>query len=109
MGTNTTLNPAPDPCDAQLHGTMPTYVIAGKYLVTILTEEIHMNMTLEVFDKHDSTESIVKASCRQFAAYTCQELPFIYLAGVHAYWKKLIDNEDASVLAVGTSCCSSRL
>jgi hypothetical protein len=89
---------------------MPTYVVAGKYLVTILTEEIRANTTPEVFNKYDSTESIVNAFRRQFAAYTCQEPPFIYVAGVEprAYWKKLVDNEDASVLAVSTSSCSSR-
>ena len=57
--------------------------------MTILTEEIHVNTTPEVFDKYDLTEIIVKAFCRKFAVYTCQEPPFIYLAGVepHTYWK----------------------
>jgi len=75
--------------------------------VTILTEEIHVNTTPEVFDKYDLTEIIVKAFCRKFAVYTCQEPPFIYVNKVEplAYWKRFIAIEEASVLAVCESIC----
>jgi hypothetical protein len=93
---------APDPRDTHLRETMPAYIVAGKYLLAILTEEIRTNTTPEVFNKYDSTESIINAFRRQFASYTCQEPPFIYANKVEplAYWKSLATIEEASILAV---------
>jgi hypothetical protein len=100
--TGTAFPLAPDPRDAHLRETMPAYIVAGKYLLTILMEEIRSNTTPEVFNNYDSTESIINAFRKQFALYTCQEPPFIYVNKVEplAYWKSLVANEDASVLAV---------
>jgi hypothetical protein len=94
-----------DPRDAHLRETMPAYLVAGKYLLGVLMEEIRANTTPEVFDTFDSTESIVNAFRRQLAAYTYQEPPFIYMPGPdmvepRVYWKGLIANTDVSVLAV---------
>ena len=93
---------APDPHDTHLRETMPAYIISGKYLLTILMEEISANTTPEVFDKYDSTESIINAFCRQFTSYTYQEPPFLYANNVEplTYWKGLVAIEEASVLAV---------
>jgi len=98
---------APDPRDAHLRETMPAYIVAGKYLLTILMEEIRSNTTPEVFNNYESTESIINAFRKQFASYTCQELPFIYANKVEplAYWKSLVTIEEASVLAVCESVC----
>jgi len=99
-------------CDAHLRETMPAYVIVGKYLLAVLMEEIRANTTPEVFDRYDSTESIVNAFHRQFALYTCQEPPFIYTNNVEPlmYWKNLIANDsDASVLVASKSSCPSNL
>src|SRR5882672_6918231 len=95
--TGTAPPSAPDPCDAHLRETMPAYIVAGKYLLAILTEEIRENTTPEVFNKYDSTESIINAFRRQFASYTCQEPPFIYANKVEplAYWKSLAAIEEA--------------
>ena len=81
---------------------MPSYVVVGKYLLGILMEEIRANTTPAVFDDYDDTSGIVAEFRRQFAAYTCQEMPFTYTPGTepYDYWKKLISNKDASVLAV---------
>jgi hypothetical protein len=93
---------APDPRDVHLRETMPAYIVVGKYLLTILMEEIRSNTKPEVFNNYDSTESIINAFRKQFASYTCQEPPFIYANNVEplAYWKSLITIEEASVLAV---------
>ena len=98
---------APNPRDALLRETMPAYSVAGKYLLTVLMEEIRSNTTPEVFNNYNSTESIISAFREQFALYTCQEPPFIYTNKVEplAYWKSLVTVEEASVLAVGESVC----
>ena len=98
---------APDPRDAHLRETMPAYIVAGKYLLTILMEEIRSNTTPEVFNNYESTESIINTFRKQFASYTCQEPPFIYANKVEplAYWKSLVAMEEASVLAVCESVC----
>lgn len=62
---------APDLCDAHLRETMPAYSVAGKYLLTVLMEEIRSTTTPEVFNSYDSTESIISAFRGQFALYTC--------------------------------------
>ena len=74
--TGTSLFLAHDPRDAHLHETMLAYIVAGKYLLKILMEEIHSNTTPEVFNNYDSTESIINAFCKQFALYTCQGAAF---------------------------------
>ena len=93
---------APDPCNTHLHETMPAYIVARKYLLTILIEEICANMTPEVFNKYESTECIINAFHRQFASYTYQEPPFLYANKVEplTYWKGLLTVQEASVLAV---------
>ena len=94
-------HPAPDPHDVHLWETMPSYIVVGKYLLGILTE-IRANTTPDVFDNYNDTSAIVAEFCHQFAAYTCQEMPFIYTPRIEPdkYWKKLISNKDASVLTV---------
>lgn len=97
----------PDPYDAHLCATMPAYVVVGTYLTNLLKEEIRANTTPKVFNQHETTQSIVSTFRRQFAGYTNQQPPFMY--GVdrepRTYWKKLVMNEDASVLAVSTIYC----
>ena len=99
---HTAADPAPDPRNAHLRETMPSYVVVGKYLLGLLTEEIRTNSAPDVFNNYDDAESIVADFRRQFAAYTCQEMPFAYSPGTEPrdYWKKLVSNKDASVLAV---------
>jgi hypothetical protein len=82
---------------------MPAYLVAGKYLLTLLMEEICSTTASEVFNSYDSTESIVNAFHKQFASYTCQEPPFINANKVEplTYWKSLVAVAEASVLAVG--------
>jgi hypothetical protein len=96
-----------DPCNAHLRETMPAYIVVGKYLLTILVEEIRSNTMPKVFNDYDSTESIINTFRKQFALYTCQEPPFIYTNKVEplAYWKGLLAIGEASVLAVGESVC----
>jgi hypothetical protein len=101
--TDSIVPPAPDPRDAHLRETMPSYGVVGKYLLGLLTEEIHANTTPDVFDNYDDADSIVADFCQQFTAYTCQELPFTYSPGTspHDYWKKLTAKKESAVLAVG--------
>jgi len=61
LKTGTALPLAPDPCNAHLHETMPAYIVAGKYLLMILMEEICLNTTPEVFNNYDLTERIINA------------------------------------------------
>ena len=92
----------PDPRNAYLRETMPSYIIVGKYLLSLLMEEIRTNSVPDVFNNYDDTESIVADFRRQFVAYTYQDQPFLYSPGIEPrdYWKKLVSNNDACVLAV---------
>jgi hypothetical protein len=100
--------PSLDPRDSHLRVSMPAYLVTGKYLLTLLMEEIRANTTPEVFDEYNSTDSIVDAFRRQLAAYTYQESPFTYTGKVEprVYWKTLVSNQDASVLAVSNKSSS---
>ena len=57
--------PVPDLRDTHLRETMPAYLVAGKYLLTLLMEEICSTTASEVFNSYDSTESIVNAFHKQ--------------------------------------------
>jgi hypothetical protein len=100
--THAAADPVLDPRDAYLRETMPSYVVVGKYLLSLLTVEIRVNSVPDVFNNYEDAESIVLDFRRQFAAYTCQEMPFVYSPDTepYNYWKKLASNKDASVLAV---------
>jgi hypothetical protein len=74
--------PSLDPRDSHLRMSMPAYLVTGKYLLTLLMEEIRANTTPEVFDEYNSTDSIVDAFRRQLAAYTYQESPFTSVLAV---------------------------
>lgn len=65
-------------------------------------EEIRANSAPNVFNNYDDTDGIVADFRRQLIAYTYQEIPFLYSPGIEPrdYWKKLVPNKDASVLAV---------
>jgi hypothetical protein len=84
---------------------MPAYTVVGKYLVGLLIEEIRANTTPEVFNLYNDSDVILDMFHQQFAAYTSQELPFMLIADEEprAYWKRLIGNDNASVLAVGNT------
>lgn len=97
-------DPTPDPRNIYLRETMPSYVVVGKYLLGLLKEEIRINSVPDVFNSYDDADSIVEDFRLQFTAYTCQEMPFVYSPGTEPrdYWKKLVSNKDASVLAVSS-------
>ena len=84
---------------------MLAYTIVGKYLIGILPQEIRENTHPQIFDLHETPQSIIDEFCCQFAIYVSQEPPFLYTPGIAPwdYWRRLLKQESASTLAVSPS------
>lgn len=110
-GTNDSPASSSDGHDSHLRSTMPSYVVTGGYLMEILRHEIAANTSPKIFDEYETAADIITAFRVQFAAYTSRQPPFLYTAGQEPidYWRDLLENERASVLAVSNSDLSSKI
>ncbi|KZV79764.1 hypothetical protein EXIGLDRAFT_846239 [Exidia glandulosa HHB12029] len=86
--------------DDDLRQAFPYYVEVGKFLGAQLKIHIQANQPSTVFLGFATAQDVASAFQRQFIVYTRQQAPFdVSGSDPYRYWRKLVQNEDAKVLA----------
>ncbi|KAF7303480.1 DUF659 domain-containing protein [Mycena indigotica] len=99
-------NQAAEDGDADLRRKMPAYAAVGTFLVNQLKAELKARPNLKsskVFSPYADRKAVIAALRSQLEAFTRQRAPFnrrnAAWTRAYLYWRALLDDADASVLA----------